>query len=46
MAIAVGIDKVFEISYIFRAEPSFTSRHATEFTGVDEELVWIMFTRP
>lgn len=46
MAIAAGIDKVFEIGYIFRAEPSFTSRRATEFTGVDEELAWIMFTRP
>ena len=23
------------------AEPSFTSRHATEFTGVDVELAWI-----
>ena len=26
---------------MFRAEPSFTSRHATEFTGVDAELAWI-----
>ena len=26
---------------MFRAEPSFTSRHATEFTGVDVELAWI-----
>jgi len=26
---------------VFRAEPSFTSRHATEFTGVDIELAWI-----
>ena len=41
MAIAGGIDKVFEIGPVFRAEPSFTSRHATEFTGVDVEIAWI-----
>jgi nondiscriminating aspartyl-tRNA synthetase len=41
MAIAGGIDKVFEIGPVFRAEPSFTSRHATEFTGVDAEIAWI-----
>lgn len=41
MAIAAGIDKVFEIGPVFRAERSFTSRHSTEFTGVDVELAWI-----
>ena len=41
MAIAGGIDKVFEIGPVFRAEPSFTPRHATEFTGVDAEIAWI-----
>lgn len=41
MAIASGFDKVFEIGPVFRAEPSFTSRHATEFTGIDAELAWI-----
>ena len=41
MAIAAGLDRVFEIGPVFRAEPSFTSRHATEFTGVDVELAWI-----
>jgi aspartyl/asparaginyl-tRNA synthetase len=41
MAIAAGIDKVFEVGPVFRAEPSFTSRHATEFTGVDVEMAWI-----
>jgi nondiscriminating aspartyl-tRNA synthetase len=40
-AIAAGIDRVFEIGPVFRAEPSCTSRHATEFTGVDVELAWI-----
>ena len=41
MAIAAGIDKVFEVGPVFRAEPSFTSRHATEFTGIDVEIAWI-----
>ncbi|WP_416976902.1 aspartate--tRNA(Asn) ligase [Streptomyces sp. T028] len=41
MAISGGVDRVFEIGPVFRAEPSFTSRHATEFTGVDVELAWI-----
>ena len=41
MAIAAGIDRVFEIGPVFRAERSFTARHATEFTGVDAELAWI-----
>ena len=41
LAIASGIDRVFEVGPVFRAEPSFTSRHATEFTGVDVELAWI-----
>lgn len=41
MAISGGIERVFEIGPVFRAEPSFTSRHATEFTGVDGEMAWI-----
>jgi nondiscriminating aspartyl-tRNA synthetase len=41
MAIAGGIDRIFEIGPVFRAEPSFTTRHATEFTGVDAEMAWI-----
>ncbi len=41
MAIAAGLDRVFEVGPVFRAEPSFTSRHATEFTSVDVELAWI-----
>jgi nondiscriminating aspartyl-tRNA synthetase len=40
-AIAAGVDRVFEVGPVFRAEPSFTARHATEFTGVDVELAWI-----
>jgi aspartyl-tRNA synthetase len=41
MAIAAGIDRVFEIGPVFRAEPSYTSRHSTEYTSVDVELAWI-----
>lgn len=41
MAISGGFDKFFEIGPVFRAEPSFTSRHATEFTGIDVEIAWI-----
>ncbi len=41
MAMASGMDRVFEIGPAFRAEPSFTSRHATEFTSVDIEMSWI-----
>jgi aspartyl/asparaginyl-tRNA synthetase len=32
---------VFEIGPAFRAEPSFTSRHETEFTSVDAEISWV-----
>ena len=41
MAMAAGFDKVFEIGPVFRAEPSFTSRHATEFVSIDMELSWV-----
>lgn len=41
MAIAAGFEKVFEIGTVFRAEPSFTSRHATEYTSFDIEVSFI-----
>jgi nondiscriminating aspartyl-tRNA synthetase len=41
MAMAGGLGKVFEIGPVFRANPSFTSRHDTEFTSVDVEISWI-----
>ena len=41
MAQAAGFGRVFEIAPAFRADPSFTARHATEFTSVDMELSWI-----
>ncbi|MFH1674687.1 MAG: aspartate--tRNA(Asn) ligase [Pseudomonadota bacterium] len=41
MAMSAGFNKVFEIGPVFRANPSFTSRHDTEFTSVDVEMSWI-----
>jgi aspartyl-tRNA synthetase len=41
MAMAAGFGRVFEIGPVFRANPSFTSRHDTEFTSVDVEISWI-----
>ncbi len=41
MAMAAGFEKIFEVGPVFRAEPSFTSRHATEFTSYDAEFSYI-----
>jgi aspartyl-tRNA synthetase len=41
MAMAAGFERVFEFGPVFRADPSFTSRHMTEFTGVHMEMSWI-----
>lgn len=41
MAQSAGFGKIFEIGPVFRADPSFTSRHATEFVSVDAEMSWI-----
>ena len=41
MAQSAGFGKIFEIAPVFRADPSFTSRHATEFISVDTEVSWI-----
>jgi len=41
MAMASGFDRVFEIGPVFRANPSFTSRHDTEFTMLDVEISYI-----
>ncbi|POH65354.1 aspartate--tRNA(Asn) ligase [Cryobacterium zongtaii] len=41
MAQSAGFGKIFEVGPAFRADPSFTSRHATEFTSVDSEISWI-----
>lgn len=41
MAIAAGWEGVFEVGPVFRADPSFTSRHMTEFTSVDMEMAHV-----
>ncbi|PSO44680.1 MAG: aspartate--tRNA(Asn) ligase [Parcubacteria group bacterium SW_4_49_11] len=41
MAMAAGFENVFEVGAVFRAEKSFTPRHATEFTGFDVEMSFI-----
>lgn len=41
MAMAAGMERVFMVGPVFRAEPSFTSRHTTEFTGWDFEMSYI-----
>ena len=41
MAMASGLDRIFEIGPVFRAEKSFTNRHTTEFTGIDLEISWV-----
>jgi nondiscriminating aspartyl-tRNA synthetase len=41
MAMAAGFERVFEIGPAFRADPSHTGRHGTEFTSIDMEMSWI-----
>lgn len=41
MAQSAGFGKIFEVGPAFRADHSFTSRHATEFTSIDSEISWI-----
>lgn len=41
MAIASGLEKVFEVAPAFRAENSNTNRHTTEFTSFDIEFAYI-----
>ncbi|MBD3366126.1 aspartate--tRNA(Asn) ligase [candidate division WWE3 bacterium] len=41
MAMAAGLEKIFMIGPVYRAEPSFTTRHVTEFTGWDLEFSYI-----
>lgn len=41
MAIASGLEKVFMVGPVFRAEKSFTTRHVTEFTGWDFEFAFL-----
>lgn len=40
-AMAAGLEKVFMVGTVYRAEPSFTTRHTTEFTSWDFEISFI-----
>ncbi len=41
MAMASGFEKAYEVADYFRAEKSFTARHATNFVGFDFEMSYI-----
>ena len=41
MAMASGLERIFEVAPAFRAENSNTNRHATEFTSFDLEFSYI-----
>lgn len=36
-----AFERVFEVGVVFRAEPSYTTRHVTEYTGLDAEMGFI-----
>ncbi|HUI38569.1 MAG TPA: aspartate--tRNA(Asn) ligase [Thermoplasmata archaeon] len=41
MLMSAGFERIFEIAPAFRAEPSDTVRHLTEFTSLDVEMAYI-----
>ena len=41
MVLASGLDRVFEVGPVFRAEKSNTYRHATEYTSFDLEFAYV-----
>ncbi|MDP4012065.1 MAG: aspartate--tRNA(Asn) ligase [Candidatus Nanoarchaeia archaeon] len=41
MFVISGLERVYEIGTVFRAEKSHTTRHLTEFTGIDMEMGFI-----
>lgn len=41
MLMGAGFERVFEVAPAFRAEPSDTIRHITEFTSLDAELAYV-----
>jgi len=43
-SISSGLEAIFEIGPVFRAEDSHSSRHMTEFTGFDVEFAWCFET--
>lgn len=44
MAVSAGLEAIFEIGPVFRAEESHSTRHMTEFTGFDVEFAWCFET--
>ncbi|MBT5030303.1 aspartate--tRNA(Asn) ligase [archaeon] len=40
MFVASGLERVYDIGTVFRAEKSHTTRHLTEFTGIDFEMAF------
>jgi aspartyl-tRNA synthetase len=42
--LTLGLERVFEISSYFRAEPSHTVRHLSEFVSVDLEAAFLEYT--
>lgn len=41
MAMAAGLERVFDIGPVFRRQPEASPRHDTEFTSIDVEISWI-----
>ncbi len=41
MAMAAGLERIFETGPVFRAEKSYTNKHATEFSGFDLEFAYV-----
>jgi aspartyl-tRNA synthetase len=41
MAMCAGLERYFEVAPCFRAERSFSPKHATEFTGFDVEMTGV-----
>lgn len=41
MTMASGLDRIFEVGPVFRAEKSYTNKHTTEFTGFDLEFSYV-----
>lgn len=41
MAMASGLERIFEVGPVFRAEKSYTNKHTTEFSGFDLEFSYI-----
>jgi len=42
--LTLGLERVFEISHYFRAEPSHTVRHLSEFVSVDLEAAFLEYS--